>query len=473
MRVHNTFAKSLEDFVPLEAGKVRMYNCGPTVYDSPHVGNFRTFTFADTLRRYLEYRGFAVTQVMNLTDVGHLTRDDVEQGGDKMEEGLRRLQARGVDVKDPWQVAEHYIGEFHAARKALGFRDAHHFPRATAYVPQMISMIQALLRSGHAYVVGGNVYYEVAKFPEYGRLSGNTREQLVAGSRVDVNPEKRDPADFALWKTDPGHLMQFDSPWGRGFPGWHIECSAMSRELLGATFDIHTGGEDNIFPHHECEIAQSESATGKPFSKYWMHARHLMWDGKKMSKSQGTFFTIQDLLDRGYSGADIRYALATTHYRQQVNYTMKSFDDAKASVGRLREFGSRLAAAPAGSGDALGAISASATARFTAAMDEDLNTSGAAGALHEFVREVNRVLDAGGADPRPAREAFAGFDSVFNFLHGAGAAGAPPEVVALAEQRKAARAAKNWAESDRLRLEIQKLGWVLKDSKDGFELKKA
>ena len=467
LRFYNTLTKSLEEFAPLDAGRVRMYNCGPTVYDSPHVGNFRTFAFADTLRRYLEYRGLAVTQVMNLTDVGHLTQDQVEAGGDKMEEGLRRLRERGVNVSDPYQVAEHYIKEFHAARKALNFLDAHHYPRATAHVPEMIGMIAKLLQKGLAYKVRGNVYYDVSKFPSYGRLSGNTLEQIKSGARVEPNPEKRHPADFALWKTDPHHLMQFDAPWGRGFPGWHIECSAMSHKYLGDTFDIHTGGEDNIFPHHECEIAQSEAANSQPFVKTWMHARHLLWDGKKMSKSEGTFYSIQDLLDRGFPGDAIRHALVTTHYRQQVNYTMKSFEDAKGVVARLREFHGRLAGAPPGA-DHLAV--ASARMKFAAAMDDDLNTSGAAGVVHEFVREVNRSLDAGRAVPGAAA-AFEGFMSVFG-VPLAAESGAPAEVQALVRSREEARKRRDWKESDRLRDEIQKLGWTVKDTKDGSKLAK-
>jgi cysteinyl-tRNA synthetase len=467
MRFHNTLTKSVEPFVPLEAGRVRMYNCGPTVYDSPHVGNFRTFAFADTLRRYLEYRGLQVTQVMNLTDVGHLTQDQVEAGGDKMEEGLRRLREKGVNVTDPYQVAEHYIGEFHAARKALNFLDAHHYPRATAHVPEMIEMIGKLLEKGAAYRVGGNVYFEVSKFPAYGKLSGNTLESIKSGARIELNPEKRHPADFALWKTDPNHLMQFDAPWGRGFPGWHIECSAMSRKYLGDTFDIHTGGEDNIFPHHECEIAQSEAFTGHPFVKVWIHARHLLWDEKKMSKSEGTFFSIQDLLDRGYPGEAIRYALVTTHYRQQVNYTMKSFDDAKASVARLREFHARVA------GDTPGAdheIVAASRIKFAEAMDDDLNTSGAIGVVHDFVREANRNLDAGKAVPG-AKSAIEGFLTVFGIPLSASAE-IPADVAALVRSREDARKRRDWAESDRLRDEIQKRGWIVKDTKDGSQLRK-
>ena len=511
MRFHNTLTKSLEAFVPLKAGHVSMYNCGPTVYDSPHVGNFRTFAFADTLRRYLEYRGLKVTQVMNLTDVGHLTQDQVEAGGDKMEEGLRRLREKGVNVTDPYQVAEHYIGEFHAARKALNFLDAKDYPRATAHVPEMIVMIARLLESGVAYRVGGNVYYDVSKFPAYGRLSGNTLESIKSGARIEPNPEKRHPADFALWKTDSNHLMQFDAPWGRGFPGWHIECSAMSRKYLGDTFDVHTGGEDNIFPHHECEIAQSEAFTGKPFVKTWIHARHLLWDEKKMSKSEGTFFSIQDLLDRGFSGQAIRYALVTTHYRQQVNYTIKSFEDASASIDRLSEFHGRLLdlrEKTGEGGDPLAEIGQRARDRFESVMDNDLNTSAGIAVLHEYVRDCNRALDSGGASADSvikAIDVFTDFRRVFGQYQWKKLVSHPPEVTTgpsttitgqlsatlgdavghfvgvvippeindLVSKREEARKRRDWKESDRLRDEIQNLGWTVKDTKDGSKLSKS
>ncbi len=466
LRFFNSLTRKLEDFQPLDAGKVRVYNCGPTVYDSPHVGNFRTFLFADTLRRYLEYTGHAVTQVMNITDVGHLTRDDVEAGVDKMEEGLRRLREKGVNVNDPYQVAEHFTKEYMDARRTLGFLDAHVYPKATAHVPEMIEMIGVLLGKGLAYRVGGNIYFEVTKFASYGRLSNNTLDQMKAGARVDVNPEKRHPADFALWKTDPGHLMQFDSPWGRGFPGWHIECSAMSKKYLGETFDIHTGGEDNIFPHHECEIAQSESANGKPFVRYWMHARHLLWNGKKMSKSDGTFFTVADLLKQ-WSPHAIRYALTSTQYRMQVNYTLKSFEDAAAAVQRFRDFRTRLVPTPGADAEA----ATKAKAAFTSAMDDDLNVAGALGAVHEFVTDVNRSLDRGAAVPG-ALETLERFNSVFGFLDTSDDQ-APPEVVALADQRAAARKAKNFKESDQLRDAIKAKGWHVEDTKEGQKLKKA
>ena len=474
LRIYNTYSKKLEDFVPLTPGEARVYNCGPTVYDSPHVGNFRTFAFADTLRRYLEYSGIRVRQVMNITDVGHLTQDDVGAGDDKMEVGLRRLRERGVNVNDPYQVAEYYTREYMEARKALGFREAHVYPRATAHVPEMIEIIKALIAKGAAYEVRGDVYFDVRKFAPYGRLSGNSLESLQQNFRVEKNDDKRDQLDFALWKTDAKHLMQFDSPWGRGFPGWHIECSAMAKKHLGEQIDIHTGGEDNIFPHHESEIAQSETANGRPFSKYWMHARHLMWEGKKMSKSEGTFFTIGMLIGRGYPGLVIRHALVATHYRMQVNYSLSSFDDAKKNLARMNDFRRRLEAGKAaGKGDAAEVV-AKARKDFAAAMDDDLNTSAALAAVHEFVTETNRALDKGDLSAAGAAAALAtlkGFDSVFVFLEAD--AEAPAEVTALAGQRAAARAAKNFKESDRLRDEIRKLGWIAEDGKSGQTLKKA
>jgi cysteinyl-tRNA synthetase len=396
-----------------------------------------------------------------------------------MEEGLKRLRAKGVNVSDPYQVADHYIREFHDARKTLNFLDAREFPRATKHVPEMVEMIAKLIERGFAYAVKGNVYYDVAKFPSYGRLSGNTLESIKSGARIEPNPEKRHPADFALWKTDPNHLMQFDSPWGRGFPGWHIECSAMSRKYLGDTFDIHTGGEDNIFPHHECEIAQSEAFTGKPFVKTWIHARHLLWDGKKMSKSEGTFFSIQDLLDRGYSGEAIRYALVTTHYRQQVNYTMKSFDDAKTSLNRLTEFHKRLQGVYELNQhgiDPLSDLFNSAKARFEAAMDEDLNTSGGIAAVHEYVRQSNKVLDEGGVASTAAAKAlndFSEFRRVFGLELVVTGAGPTPDVLELAHLREEARKRRDWKESDRIRDELQKLGWVVKDTKEGPQVRRA
>src|SRR5687767_12439702 len=271
IRLHNSLTRTLEELRPREPGHVRMYHCGPTVYSSPHIGNFRSFLFADVLRRFVEDRGFRVTQVMNVTDVGHMTQDDEDRGEDKLEAAARKLG------RDPWAIARHYEDEFHDCQRKLLVRLPHHMPRATEFVPQMGAIIQTLLEKGFAYQVNGNVYFEIAKFPEYGKLSGKVLDELEEGARVAVNTEKKDPRDFALWKVDPKHLMQWDAPFRggqRGFPGWHIECSAMSAHYLGQPIDVHTGGEDNVFPHHECEIAQSEAATGRPFVKLWLHARH-------------------------------------------------------------------------------------------------------------------------------------------------------------------------------------------------------
>ncbi len=479
MKVYNTLARQLEEVVPLEPGVIRMYNCGPTVYNDQHLGNYRTYTFADVLRRYLEYAGFRVVQIINITDVGHLTQDDIDSGEDKI---LKTARERGWTAR---QVADHFMERFFDDRRTLHMLEATKFPRAIEHIPEMVAMIRTLLDKGLAYTVGGNVYYDVSKFAGYGRLSGNTLDKLKHGARVEANPDKRNPGDFALWKTDAAHLMQFDAPWGRGFPGWHIECSAMSIKYLGETFDIHTGGEDHFFPHHECEIAQSEGATGKPFVRYWMHARHVMWDGKKMSKSLQNVFLIRDALDRGYDAQEIRYGLIS-HYRQPVNFSWKIFDDAKIALGRLREFKRRLEDAPAPLESSAGATLtgpakddasldgaiAEAKKRFAESMDDDLNVSGGIAAVMDFARDVNRALDGGAGGAKRALDALLGFDRVFAVL-GAADAEAPAEVTELAARRAGARKEKNWKESDRLRDEIKSKGWTVEDTKDGQKLKRS
>jgi cysteinyl-tRNA synthetase len=465
IRFYNTLTKKKEEFAPLEKGVVRMYNCGPTVYSYPHIGNFRSFTFADVLRRWLEYRGFEVRQVMNITDVGHITAD-ADQGEDKMEAAARK------EKKDPWAIAAHYTAIFHEIRAQLGFAPALAHPRATDHIAEMIALIEKLIAKGHAYVVGHNVYYSVATFPNYGRLSGNIAEDLEAGARIEPHPDKKDPRDFALWKHDPKHVMQWDSPWGRGFPGWHIECSAMSMKYLGETLDIHTGGEDNIFPHHECEIAQSEGATGKPFCKYWMHARFLLVDGEKMSKSKGNFLTVEDVFAHGVTAPALRYALMSTHYRQQQNFTWEACDAAKQAVERLTEFRRRLSDAHgAATLDAVKTVVEKARKDFERAMDDDLNVSEALGAMFTLVREVNRL------DPSPeaaayARDQFDRLDTVLNV------ASAPPDVFSdeerkLLEARAAARTARNWAESDRLRKELEARGVLVEDTARGQRPRRA
>ncbi|MHC5083008.1 MAG: cysteine--tRNA ligase, partial [Planctomycetota bacterium] len=314
IQFYNTFSKSVETFESVEPGKVKLYSCGPTVYSHPHIGNFRSFLMADLLKRFLAFKGYDVTHIMNITDVGHLL-DDADEGADKLEEAARK------EKKDPLEIAQKYIDSFQDASEMLNMIPADNYPRATEHINEMIALIETLVDKGHAYVVGNNVYYDVTTFADYGKLSGNTLDDLNAGARIEVNDEKKNPQDFALWKHDPRHIQQWDSPWGRGFPGWHIECSAMSIKYLGRQFDFHTGGEDNIFPHHECEIAQSEGASETKWVKYWMHARFLLFDGEKMSKSKGNLYTIQELVEKGFKKNAIRYALISSHYRQNYNFT--------------------------------------------------------------------------------------------------------------------------------------------------------
>jgi cysteinyl-tRNA synthetase len=476
IRLYNSLSRKLEELQPLVPGQVRMYHCGPTVYSSPHIGNFRSFLFADVLRRFLEDQGLAVTQVMNITDVGHLTLDDVEGGEDKMEAASRRT---GLTA---WDIARKYEAEFRDCQRELRVRLPHHMPRATEFIAQMGAIIADLLQKGFAYEVNGNVYFEIAKFPAYGRLSGKKLDELEQGARVEVNDEKRNPRDFALWKTDAKHQMQWDAPFpggARGFPGWHIECSAMSQHYLGDEIDIHTGGEDNIFPHHECEIAQSEAHHGRPFVRIWMHARHLLVDNTKMSKSLGNFFTVADLLAKGYSGLEIRYALIRVQYRQALNFTTKGLDEARAAIGRVQQARARLVRvrdgiAAAGDDD-LGAAIARAGAAFTAAMAEDLNVSEALAAVFDCVAASNKAaVSAVGAATGLAL--FARCDDVLGCFGDepvADATGdAPAELLAKLAARSAAKAAKDWATADRLRDEIAAAGFKIVDAKEGARLER-
>jgi len=475
LSLYNTMSRREEVFEPLRPGEVGMYNCGPTVYGLATIGNFRSFIFADLLRRYLEWKGYRVTQVMNITDVGHMTEDDLADGG-----GEDKIQkAAAAAGKRPEDIARYFEGEFFKDRDALHILSAHRHPRATEHVPEMIAMIEALLARGHAYEVAGEVYYDVSSFPAYGRLSGNTVEDLVAGARVEVAEGKRHPADFALWKRDPKHLMQWESPWGRGFPGWHIECSAMGQKYLGATFDIHTGGEDNIFPHHECEIAQSEGATGKPFVRYWLHTRHLLVDGRKMSKSLGNVLTIGELREKGYTGREIRYALLEVHYRKPMNFTLASLDAARASLRRLREFRRMLLESVRGMEGARVVRGADtgrvrerltqAQREFETALDDDLNVSVGLAAIFGLVRDVNE-WGAGKAEAAEVLEAILSWDRMLGVLDDAD--GVPPAVdeawvLEKIRERDAARAARDWKRADRIREDLSQAGIELRDSAEG------
>ncbi|MDQ7780453.1 MAG: cysteine--tRNA ligase [Planctomycetota bacterium] len=477
LQLYNTQSKRKETFEPLRPGIVRMYNCGPTVYSDPHIGNFRAFIFADLLRRYLEYKGLTVTQVMNLTDVGHILEDQ-DEGEDRMETAAKR------ENKDPWEIARRYANVFLTLVDRLGLRRASNYPRATDHIPEMIAMIERLIARGFAYVVNNAVYYDISKFPAYGKLSGNTPEQLIAGSRVEVNPDKRNPLDFALWKHDPRHVMQWDSPWGRGFPGWHIECSAMATKYLGDTLDIHTGGEDNIFPHHESEIAQSEGATSKPFVRYWLHARHLLVNGEKMSKSKGNFYTVNDVLAKGYSAAALRYALMAPHYRQAMNFSMEALDAARNAVQRLQDFKRSMTsaseAARSGADSTAPDASAATTCdelientrvRFESALDDDLNISEALAALFDFVRDANRTAPTGEPAWRMCRF-LEKIDSVLNVMS-PDSSELTTEEAELIAKREAARRAKDFKTSDAVRAELAKRGIIVEDTAAGTRWKRS
>ena len=464
IRFYNTLSNELEDFKPIKPGKVKLYSCGPTVYSHPHIGNFRSFLMADLLKRFLKFKGFSVTHIMNITDVGHLLHD-ADEGADKLEEEARKQQ------KDPLEIAQFYIDSFMQASELLNIEPANSYPRATEHIGEMIKMVETLVEKGYAYVVNNNVYYDVTKFDGYGKLSGNTLGDLNSGARVEVNQEKRNPQDFALWKHDPMHLQQWDSPWGKGFPGWHIECSAMSMKYLGKQFDFHTGGEDNIFPHHECEIAQSEGATGKKWVNYWMHGRFLLFDGEKMSKSKGNLYTIQQLIEKGFKKSAIRYALISSHYRQNYNFTFEGLRAAQQAVEKIQQCANNLREAVANNNN--GDIRESASqasekciAEFDAALSDDLNISKALGACFDFLREANKLIDANADEAKLLLETIERIDSVLGVLYESQAE-IPDNVVKLAEERLAAKTAKDWATADSIRDKIAELGYIVEDAPGG------
>lgn len=470
IRFYNTLTRQLEDFEPLIPGQVSMYNCGPTVYDFVHIGNLRSFLFADILARYLEYRGYAVRQVMNITDVGHMLNDD-EQGQDRMALASEREQAH------PLQVAAKYTDHFLEDARRLRIREPLARPKATEYVPQMIAMVQTLLDKGFAYEVNGSVYFDVARFAEYGRLSGQNLDDLQAGARIEPHPDKRHPFDFALWIHNPQHVLQWETPWGSGYPGWHIECSSMIAALLGPSIDIHTGGEDNIFPHHECEIAQSTCAhDGAPLARYWLHARFLLVDGEKMSKSKGNYYRLDDLLEKGYEPAEVRYALISSHYRTTYNFTLDGLESARATVRGLNDYIRRLETAVAageGTRECERAIE-EAEERFQAALDDDLNMTAALEALFGLRDAMYKRLAQGQlqrADAQALITAFKQFDTVLQVLQFTPAATLDPVTRARLDaeirERQQAREEKNWARADQVRDHWAAQGVILEDIQGG------
>jgi cysteinyl-tRNA synthetase len=462
MKVFNSLTRSVEPLTPLEGDTIRLYTCGPTVYNFAHIGNFRAYTFEDILRRVIQFNGMKIKQVMNLTDVDDKT--------------IRGANAAEVPLT---QYTRTYKDAFFDDLKKLNIQPAEVYPAATDHIPEMISLVGKLVEKGVAYKSDdGSVYFAVTKFPGYGKLAHIDFDHQRTGARCAADEyDKENVGDFALWKAweESDGPVGWDSPWGRGRPGWHIECSAMSMKYLGETFDLHTGGIDNLFPHHENEIAQAEAATGKPFVKTWMHCAHLRVNGEKMSKSLGNFFTLRDLLEKGWKGREIRYVLINAHYRQGLNFAFSALEDARRSLERIDRCVDALEAA---AGNATGAApewAAKCLEDFTAAVNDDLNVPRAFAALFELVRRTNAALAA--SEQFSAADVLAVFrrmDEVLGvvFFEKAAKAEIPPEIQAMLDERAAARQAKNWAESDRLRDAIAAAGWAVKDSKTGQSVTK-
>jgi cysteinyl-tRNA synthetase len=455
----NTLTRRKETFKPLEPGKVGMYTCGPTVYDYAHIGNFRAFLFEDLLKRWLEYRGYSVTHVMNLTDVDDKT--------------IRGSQKQRIPLK---QYTEHYANAFFEDIQKLNVKPATHYPKATDHISDMVALVKTLIAKGYAYKSqDGSIYYAISKFKNYGKLSHINVQALQAGARVKTDEYTKEEAqDFALWKawTQEDGDVFWETELGKGRPGWHIECSAMSMRYLGETFDIHCGGIDNMFPHHENEIAQSEAATGKKFVNYWLHNEHLLVEGRKMAKKLGNFYTLRDLLGKGYDPIAIRYLLLSTHYRQQFNFTFEGLDAAKSAIERLRNFMRRLQDAEGkGSGGKVAELLREVQAGFGCAMDDDLNVSVALGALFDFVHEVNVLLDDDAVSRNEADEVYAvmkRFDTVLAVIGEVEAEEAlPKEAEELIRKREEARKAKDWATADVLRVRLKEMGVVVEDTSQG------
>jgi cysteinyl-tRNA synthetase len=495
-RIYNTLTKSLEEFRPIHAdGEVTFYSCGPTVYDDAHIGNFRSFLNADMLRRALELHGMRVKHVMNITDVGHMTEDDAADGGgeDKMAVAGRRIAeakksgklpaGAEIDPTNPYAVAEFYAQRFLEDARHLGLKVAIEeekrpelMPRPTRCVPEMIALVEQLVARGHAYVArDGVVYFSVQSFPAYGKLSGNTLDNLREGEGGRISAEnqavKRHPADFMLWKPDPAHLMRWPSPWGEGYPGWHLECSAMARMLLGDEIDLHSGGEDNIFPHHECEVAQSCCATGRPhFARVWFHTRHLQVEGEKMSKSKGNFFTARDLFAKGVTPAALRLELVRTHYRTNSNFTMQGLRDCQRMIDRWTA--ARAAAAARTGGSGVGPLQ-TALVEFKDAVGDDLNIARAMAALNTAIGEAPAGDTAAELAALDAMNLVLGVFERNTALASAANDDLAAKVEVLLERRRNARAAKDWAESDRVRDELTALGVRIKDGAQGTTWERA
>ena len=459
MRFYNTLTRKKEEFKPLEKGVVRIYTCGPTVYDYAHIGNFRTYVFQDLLRRWLEYRGYKVIQVMNITDVD-----------DKTIRGARR---EGISLKE---YTERYIKAFFEDIKTLNIEKAEYYPKATEHIKEMVELIKKLLEKGYAYKAeDGSTYYDISKFKEYGKLSKIKIEELKPGARVKADQYAKEEArDFALWKAwdEEDGDVYWETELGKGRPGWHIECSAMALKYLGETIDIHSGGVDLIFPHHENEIAQSEAVTGKPFARFWLHSEHLMVEGRKMAKSLGNFYTLRDLLKMGYSPKAIRFLLLSTHYRQQLNFTFEALKAAEKTIERLQIFMERLKEANGtGCGKQIEKLMEKVKEEFETALDDDLDINTALASLFEFIREVNKLIDENKLskqEARMVRELMLKFDKVLGVIgEEEKEEELPKEIMELIRKREEARKRKEWETADQIREKLREMGIIIEDTPTG------
>ncbi|MGQ9629923.1 MAG: cysteine--tRNA ligase [bacterium] len=469
LRVYNTMTKSKEEFIPAEKNKVKFYVCGPTVYDFFHIGNARCFVIFDVIRRYLEYKGYDVTYVQNITDVD-----------DKI---INRAREDGVDARE---IAERYTEAFFEDIEKLGIRRADYHPKATDHIGEMIEIVERLIEKGYAYVLDGDVYYDVTKFKDYGKLSGKKLDELMGGARVEVDPRKRNPGDFALWKSSKPGEPSWESPWGPGRPGWHIECSIMSMKYLGETIDIHAGGADLIFPHHENEIAQSEAATGKPFVKYWLHNGFLNIGGEKMSKSLGNFFTARDVLKK-YDPEVIRFFFLSKHYRHPIDFSEENLKEAEEGLNKfytvlqnidsltqqLDESGERIGSAD----QRLEEVVNNLPLRFAMAMDDDFNTAAAIGELFNFIREINIYLSGGNKNKELLLDAqklireLGAILGIFQRESKVEDIGLVKDLMNLiVEIRARARAERNWNLADYIRSRLNELNIQLEDRKDGITI---
>ncbi|OGY85367.1 MAG: cysteine--tRNA ligase [Candidatus Kerfeldbacteria bacterium RIFCSPHIGHO2_12_FULL_48_17] len=471
LRLYNSLSRRKETFTPLSAGQVTLYTCGPTVYDYSHLGNFRTFLFEDVLHRVLLWAGYRVKHVMNITDVGHLV-SDADAGEDKMEKGARR------EGKSVWDIAAFYTGEFERDFfDSLNALRPDVLPKATDHIAEQIALVQRLEDKGFTYRISDGVYFDTARVADYGKLAAVDIDQLQEGARVEKNPEKRQPADFALWKFSPAGVgaaqrqMEWDSPWGKGFPGWHLECSAMSMKYLGETLDIHTGGIDHREIHHTNEIAQSEAATGKPFARVWMHGEFITVDGRRMGKSLGNFIRVADVVARGFDPSAYRYMTLLTHYRKPANFTWEGLAAADAALQRVWRFVASAAGRQAELKDT--AVLEDAVRDFEAAIFDDLNMPQAVG----VAQRVMEIGAGGGKDFLPAAATLLKFDAVLGLrlaehVTGAAQVDVPAAVQKLVDAREVARATKNWTEADRLRDEISAAGYEVDDAASGPVVRK-